>query len=87
MFGRFMVLCGTSECSMRDFLRRLMIGRYDEGTAFMPIVTHKNKLPLPVRERYRFLAPDVDAQDLPPDWYILILAFPPRMDLTLLVGT
>ena len=45
-----------------------MAGRYDEGTAFMPIVTHKNKLPLPVRERYRFLAPDADTQDLPPDW-------------------
>ena len=45
------------------------MGRYDEGTAFMPIVTHKNKLPLPVRERYRFLAPDADTQDLPPDWY------------------
>jgi len=35
----------------------------------MPIATHKNQLPLPVRDKYRFLAPDADTQDLPPDWY------------------
>jgi len=45
------------------------MNRYDEGTAFMPIVTRKNQLPLPVRERYRFLAPDADTYDLPSDWY------------------
>ena len=43
--------------------------RYDEGTAFMPIVTNKNQLPLTVRDKYRFLAPDADAYDLPSDWY------------------
>ena len=44
--------------------------RYDEGTAFMPIVTHKNQLPLPVRVKYRFLAPDAETHDLPSDWYL-----------------
>ena len=44
--------------------------RYDEGTAFMPIVTHKNQLPLPVRDKYRFLAPDAETYDLPSDWYL-----------------
>ena len=39
----------------------------------MPIVTHKNQLPLPVREKYRFLAPDADTQDLPPDWYFNLI--------------
>ena len=46
------------------------MSRYDEGTAFMPIVTNKNQLPLPVRDKYRFLAPDADTQDLPSDWYL-----------------
>lgn len=35
----------------------------------MPVVTQKNRLPLPVRDRYRFLAPDADTCDLPSDWY------------------
>lgn len=46
------------------------MNRYDEGTAFMPVVTDKNQLPLPVRDRYRFLAPDADTYpNLPSDWY------------------
>jgi hypothetical protein len=49
------------------------MNRYDEGTAFMPIVTKKNQLPLPVREKYRFLAPDADSYDLPSDWYFFLL--------------
>ena len=35
----------------------------------MPVVTNKNQLPLTVRDKYRFLAPDADAHDLPSDWY------------------
>ncbi|KAF9786869.1 hypothetical protein BJ322DRAFT_680773 [Thelephora terrestris] len=49
-----------------------MWDEYDEGTAFMPVVTQKNRLPLPVRDRYRFLAPDADTCDLPSDWYMRI---------------
>ena len=45
------------------------MNRYDEGTALMPIVTYRNQLPTPVREKYRFLAPDAGNIDLPPDWY------------------
>ena len=62
------------------------MNRYDEGTAFMPIVTNENQLPLPVRDRYRFLAPDADMPyDLPSDWYFYF-ATPRRAHLTFLVG-
>lgn len=66
--GRFTVPCGMSEFPLRScgFILVLTKDRYDEGTAFMPVVTQKNRLPLPVRDQYRFLAPDVD---LPSDWY------------------
>lgn len=46
-----------------------MWDEYDEGTALMPVVTQQNRLPVTVRDRYRFLAPDVD---IPPDWYMRI---------------
>ena len=71
--GRFMAPCGMSELSFcsRRFFFMLMSSRYDEGTALMPIVTHKNQLPQPVRDQYKFLAPDADKYDLPSDWYIL----------------
>ncbi|KAF9654233.1 hypothetical protein BDM02DRAFT_3085568 [Thelephora ganbajun] len=49
-----------------------MWDEYDEGTALMPLVTNKNQLPLPVRDQYRFLAPDADTHDLPSDWYMRI---------------
>lgn len=40
--------------------------RYDEGTAFMPVVSYKRQLPQPGR----FLALDEDGYDLPSDWYV-----------------
>ena len=41
-----------------------MWDEYDEGTAFMPIVSKKRELP---REE-TFLALDADGYDLPTDW-------------------
>lgn len=75
--GRSMVPCGMSEFYRVHaiFFWRLTMNRYDEGTAFMPIVTNKNQLPLPVRDKYRFLAPDADTQDLPSDWYFDFMFF------------
>ena len=86
MSGRSMVLCGMSECpSVRPIFWGLTMHRYDEGTAFMPVVTKKDQLPSPVRGRYRFLAPDADTYDLPSDWYFGFVA-PRRAHLTFLVG-
>ena len=45
---------------------RLFICRYDEGTAFMPVVPYKRLLP--VSDKYPFLALDADGYDLPSDW-------------------
>ena len=42
------------------------LGRYDEGTAFMPIVEHTRNLP--VLDKHPFLALDADGYDLPSDW-------------------
>ncbi|KAI0735710.1 hypothetical protein C8Q76DRAFT_781999 [Earliella scabrosa] len=50
-----------------------MWDEYDEGTAFMPVVSHKRQLP--VLERHRFMALDEDGFDLPPDWYMRICGF------------
>ena len=44
-----------------------MGNRYDEGTAFMPVVSYKRQLPQPGH----FLALDEDGYDLPSDWYAL----------------
>lgn len=41
--------------------------RYDEGTAFLPVV--QNKRLVPKHEKYNFMALDEDGFDLPPDWY------------------
>ena len=40
--------------------------RYDEGTVFIPVVTHKRLLP--VSDEFRFMALDEDGYDLPVDW-------------------
>jgi len=40
--------------------------RYDEGTAFIPVVTHKRFLP--VSDEFKFMALDEDGYDLPADW-------------------
>ncbi|KAI8983325.1 hypothetical protein BD414DRAFT_418734 [Trametes punicea] len=50
-----------------------MWDEYDEGTAFMPVVSHKRQLP--VLEKYSFMALDEDGFDLPPDWYMRICGF------------
>ena len=40
--------------------------RYDEGTAYLPVV--QNKRQVPVNDKYNFIALDVDGYDLPSDW-------------------
>jgi hypothetical protein len=42
--------------------------RYDEGTAFLPVVAYKRQLPK--SDRWPFLALDAEGHDLPTDWYI-----------------
>ncbi|KAK0232671.1 hypothetical protein IW262DRAFT_14074 [Armillaria fumosa] len=50
-----------------------MWDEYDEGTAFMPIVTKKSMLPQ--SDKYPFMALDEDGYDLPSDWYMRICGF------------
>ncbi|KAH9836626.1 uncharacterized protein C8Q71DRAFT_50623 [Rhodofomes roseus] len=50
-----------------------MWDEYDEGTAYLPVVSHKNQLP--VLDTHRFMALDEDGYDLPPDWYMRICDF------------
>ncbi|KAF5355726.1 hypothetical protein D9756_004390 [Leucocoprinus leucothites] len=50
-----------------------MWDEYDEGTAFMPVVTHKRLLP--ESDKFKFMALDEDGYDLPPDWYMRICGF------------
>lgn len=50
-----------------------MWDEYDEGTAFMPAITHKHRLP--VSDRWQFMALDQDGHDLPADWYMRICGF------------
>ncbi|KAI0651403.1 hypothetical protein C8Q79DRAFT_933198 [Trametes meyenii] len=50
-----------------------MWDEYDEGTAFLPVVSHRRQLP--VLETHRFMALDEDGFDLPPDWYMRICGF------------
>ena len=40
--------------------------RYDEGTAFMPVVSKKRQVPK--HDKYEFMALDEDGYDLPSDW-------------------
>ena len=49
------------------------MARYDEGTAYMPVVSKKRQLP--VHEKYNFMALDEDGFDLPSDWYMRIAGF------------
>lgn len=51
----------------------LNIFRYDEGTAFMPIVPRASQLP--VHPDFTFLALDADGYDLPSDWYMRIAGY------------
>ncbi|KAF8914765.1 hypothetical protein CPB85DRAFT_1560740 [Mucidula mucida] len=50
-----------------------MWDEYDEGTAFMPVVSKKRNLPR--SDKWRFMALDEDGYDLPPDWYMRICGF------------
>ncbi|KAF9017173.1 hypothetical protein BDZ89DRAFT_1074986 [Hymenopellis radicata] len=50
-----------------------MWDEYDEGTAFMPVVSKKRNLPH--SDKWRFMALDEDGYDLPPDWYMRICGF------------
>ncbi|THG96540.1 hypothetical protein EW026_g5308 [Hermanssonia centrifuga] len=62
---------------MRRLGIRTMYGamwdEYDEGTAYMPIVSKKRQVP--VHDKYNFMALDEDGFDLPPDWYMRIAGF------------
>ncbi|KIJ60555.1 hypothetical protein HYDPIDRAFT_43251 [Hydnomerulius pinastri MD-312] len=50
-----------------------MWDEYDEGTAFMPVVSSSSQLP--VHPSYNFLALDADGYDLPSDWYMRVVGF------------
>jgi len=50
----------------RPFFFTWLSFRYDEGTVFIPVVTHKRLLP--VSDEFRFMALDEDGYDLPADW-------------------
>lgn len=56
---------------MLKFIFKLIIGRYDEATAILPIVQTKRQVPTPGK----FLALDEDGYDLPSDWCAYILRF------------
>ncbi|KAG2361877.1 hypothetical protein BDR07DRAFT_1461174 [Suillus spraguei] len=47
-----------------------MWDEYDEGTAFMPVVSSSKQLP--VHPQFNFLALDADGYSLPSDWYMRI---------------
>ena len=50
-----------------------MWDEYDEGTAFMPVVSSSKELP--VHPEFEFLALDADGYSLPSDWYMRIAGF------------
>ncbi|KII86310.1 hypothetical protein PLICRDRAFT_285092 [Plicaturopsis crispa FD-325 SS-3] len=50
-----------------------MWDEYDEGTAYLPVVSHKSSLP--ILDNVRFMALDEDGHDLPPDWYMRITGY------------
>ncbi|KAI0935767.1 hypothetical protein AcV5_004092 [Taiwanofungus camphoratus] len=50
-----------------------MWDEYDEGTAYLPVVTSKRQVP--VNDKYKFMALDEDGFDLPSDWYMRICGF------------
>ena len=51
--------------AIKSLLLNLSI-RYDEGTAYMPVVSSKQQLPQPGQ----FLSLDADGYDLPSDWFV-----------------
>ncbi|KAG1741796.1 uncharacterized protein EDB91DRAFT_1129404 [Suillus paluster] len=50
-----------------------MWDEYDEGTAFIPVVSSSKELP--VHPQFNFLALDADGHSLPSDWYMRIAGF------------
>ncbi|KAG2147498.1 hypothetical protein DEU56DRAFT_784290 [Suillus clintonianus] len=50
-----------------------MWDEYDEGTAYMPVVSSSKQLP--VHPQFDFLALDADGHSLPSDWYMRIVGF------------
>ncbi|KAI0802971.1 hypothetical protein BC629DRAFT_1696033 [Irpex lacteus] len=72
--GRFLwrELCNLRRQGVRT-IYGAMWDEYDEGTAFLPVVSKKSQLP--VHEKYGFMALDEDGYDLPPDWYMRIAGF------------
>ncbi|KAG0703458.1 hypothetical protein DFH29DRAFT_998455 [Suillus ampliporus] len=50
-----------------------MWDEYDEGTAFIPVVSSSKQLP--VHPQFDFLALDADGHSLPSDWYMRIAGF------------
>jgi len=70
--------CGTSKCFNYTFLISanhlcvFFLARYDEGTAFMPVVEHNRSLPESgdLNSKFRFMALDEDGYDCPSDWLV-----------------
>ncbi|KAG2134923.1 uncharacterized protein EDB93DRAFT_1172026 [Suillus bovinus] len=50
-----------------------MWDEYDEGTAFMPVVSSSKQLP--IHPQFNFIALDADGHSLPSDWYMRIAGF------------
>lgn len=65
--GFYMAPCGMSGY---HFIQAIafdsIICRYDEGTAFMPVVQTRRQVP--VSDKFRFMGFDEDGYDLPSDW-------------------
>jgi len=58
---------GPSAFKAKNTLTKILFFiRYDEGTAFMPIVESRRLLP--ESDKFRFMALDEDGYDLPSDW-------------------
>jgi hypothetical protein len=52
------------------------LARYDEGTAFMPVVELKRSLP--ESDKFRFMALDEDGYDCPADWFVPFISKPAK---------
>ncbi|EIM92038.1 uncharacterized protein STEHIDRAFT_136079 [Stereum hirsutum FP-91666 SS1] len=52
-----------------------MWDEYDEGTNFVPVVSHRNQLPHDEQRRFKLMALDEDGYDLPSDWYMRIAGY------------
>jgi hypothetical protein len=80
--GRFGTLVGkacvscTVQCGMSEYWRMTLkvigmtplLDRYDEGTALLPVVSHKRLLPK--SDNWPFLSLDEEGHDLPSDWFV-----------------